>query len=99
MLVLTRKSEQKIRIGKDVVITVLKVQGDQVSIGIEAPRSLPIYREEVLLAIMEENTGAAQEQQASQQEALSSLSQAMRSRSKSKSPQAKKENHDPVGNK
>ncbi|MCH9610565.1 MAG: Translational regulator CsrA [Chlamydiales bacterium] len=48
MLVLTRKREQKIRIGDDVVITVLKVQGDQVSIGIEAPKSLPIVREELL---------------------------------------------------
>ncbi|NGX60888.1 MAG: hypothetical protein K940chlam9_00362 [Chlamydiae bacterium] len=48
MLVLTRKVEQKIRIGDDVVITVLKVQGEQVSIGIEAPRSKQIVREELL---------------------------------------------------
>ncbi len=48
MLVLTRKSEQKIRIGNNIVITVLKVQGDQVSIGIEAPRDLQIMREELL---------------------------------------------------
>lgn len=48
MLVLTRKSEQKIRIGNNIVITVLKVQGDQVSIGIEAPKELQIVREELL---------------------------------------------------
>ena len=54
MLVLTRKREQKIRIGNDVVITVLKVQGDQVSIGIEAPKSLPIVREELLKDKVEE---------------------------------------------
>lgn len=48
MLVLTRKTEQKIRIGKDIVITVLKVQGDYVSIGIEAPREMQIVREELL---------------------------------------------------
>lgn len=48
MLVLTRKAEQKIRIGNDIVITVLKVQGDQVSIGIEAPKTLQIVREELL---------------------------------------------------
>ncbi len=48
MLVLTRKAEQKIRIGNDVVITVLKVQGEQVSIGIEAPKELQIVREELL---------------------------------------------------
>jgi carbon storage regulator len=100
MLVLTRKSEQKIRIGKDVVITVLKVQGDQVSIGIEAPRALPIYREEVLKAIMEENEIAAESQVLSheqQKEALSSLSKAIRSRAQD-NPKTKKskENHDPV---
>lgn len=48
MLVLTRKVEQKIRIGNNIVITVLKVQGDQVSLGIDAPRDLPIVREELL---------------------------------------------------
>jgi carbon storage regulator len=48
MLVLTRKTEQKIRIGNDIVITVLKVQGDQVSIGIEAPATFKIVREELL---------------------------------------------------
>ncbi|MCC5833028.1 MAG: carbon storage regulator [Chlamydiales bacterium] len=48
MLVLTRKAEQKIRIGNNIVITVLKVQGDQVSIGIEAPKDLQIVREELL---------------------------------------------------
>lgn len=48
MLVLTRKTEQKIRIGKDIVITILKVQGDHVSIGIEAPKELQIVREELL---------------------------------------------------
>ncbi len=48
MLVLTRKTDQKIRIGKDIVITILKVQGDHVSIGIEAPREMQIVREELL---------------------------------------------------
>ncbi len=89
MLVLTRKSEQKIRIGKDVVITVLKVQGDQVSIGIEAPRSLPIYREEILKAIMEENAGAAEDKPIpiqEQKQAISSLSKAFRARKKTSTP-------------
>jgi carbon storage regulator len=48
MLVLTRKADQKIRIGNDIVITILKVQGEQVSIGIEAPKELQIVREELL---------------------------------------------------
>lgn len=49
MLVLTRKSEQKILIGKDIVITILRVYGDQVSIGIDAPQEMRIFREELIL--------------------------------------------------
>jgi len=49
MLVLSRKTEEKIRIGKDILITILKVQGDQVSIGIKAPKELRIVREELLI--------------------------------------------------
>lgn len=50
MLVLTRKREEKITIGKDpeIVITVLKIQGDKVSIGIEADRNTPVFRSELL---------------------------------------------------
>lgn len=52
MLVLTRKSEEKIIIGKNknVVITVLRVQGDKVSLGFEAAPDIPICREEVFAA-------------------------------------------------
>ena len=57
MLVLTRKSEQKIMIGKDIVVTILKVHGDQVSIGIQAPKKTPIYREELFKEIEMENVG------------------------------------------
>jgi carbon storage regulator CsrA len=59
MLVLTRKSEQKIIIGgrKKVTITVLKVQGGTVSLGIEADSDTPIYREELLLEIEQSNKG------------------------------------------
>jgi carbon storage regulator len=61
MLVLTRKSDQKIIIGrkKEIVVTVLKVQGDQVSIGIDAPAHEPIYRKELLEEIEAENAGGA----------------------------------------
>lgn len=61
MLVLTRKSEQKIIIGKNkrIIVTVLKVQGDQVSIGIEADSDTPIYREELLQEIEAANAGGA----------------------------------------
>lgn len=51
MLVLTRKSNEKIVIGKQkqIVVTILKIQGDKVSIGIEAPDDEPIMRKELLL--------------------------------------------------
>ncbi len=45
---LDSKNEQKIRIGNNIVITVLKIQGEQVSLGIEAPKELQIVREELL---------------------------------------------------
>jgi carbon storage regulator CsrA len=47
MLVLTRKPQQQIKIGNDVVISVLRVRGKQVQIGIEAPRSVRVLRAEV----------------------------------------------------
>lgn len=53
MLVLTRKKEQKIRIGQEIKITILKIQGNQVSIGIEAPKNTQIVRDE--LVVIEEN--------------------------------------------
>jgi len=54
MLVLTRHSNQRIMIGSDVVVTVLEVRGDQVRIGISAPRDVDVHREEVFVAIKEE---------------------------------------------
>jgi carbon storage regulator len=54
MLVLTRKSNQSIMIGEDIEVTVLSIVGDKVRIGIQAPREVPVYREEVYLEIQEE---------------------------------------------
>jgi carbon storage regulator CsrA len=48
VLVLTRKVNERIVIGDDVVVTVLEVRGDQVRLGIEAPRDVKVFREEVL---------------------------------------------------
>lgn len=59
MLVLTRKKDQTIVINDNIEITVLEVQGDQVRIGINAPRSVSIHRKEVFLEIQEENKKAA----------------------------------------
>ncbi|MCC7077284.1 MAG: carbon storage regulator CsrA [Acidimicrobiia bacterium] len=47
MLVLSRRPNESIMIGGDIVLTVLEVRGDQVRIGIEAPRSVDVHREEV----------------------------------------------------
>ena len=61
MLVLTRKPRQQIMIGDDIVINIVEVQGDNVRIAIDAPRSIKIYRGEIYRAIQEENKQAALE--------------------------------------
>ncbi len=53
MLVLTRKPKQSIMIGDEIEISVLAVMGDKVRIGIEAPRSVPVFRTEVYAEIQE----------------------------------------------
>jgi len=59
MLVLTRKRDQSIVINENIEITVLDIQGDQVRIGIDAPREVSIHRKEVFVQISEENRKAA----------------------------------------
>jgi len=51
MLVLTRKSNQSIMIGDEIEISVLAIMGEKVRIGIQAPRSIPVFRKEVYLEI------------------------------------------------
>ncbi|GKS14109.1 carbon storage regulator CsrA [Paenibacillus chitinolyticus] len=58
MLILSRLKGEKIIIGQDIVLTVLDVAGDQVRIGIEAPKDIPIHREEIYKAIQAENQAA-----------------------------------------
>ena len=50
MLVLTRKSNQSVVIGGDIIVTVLEVRGDQIRLGITAPRDVEVHREEVWIA-------------------------------------------------
>lgn len=59
MLVLTRKRDESIIIGDNIKITVVEIRGDQVKLGIDAPRSIPVHREEVYKEIQEENRRAA----------------------------------------
>jgi carbon storage regulator len=60
MLVLTRKINEAIMIGDDIEIAVVDIKGDQVKLGIRAPRSVKVFRHEVYDAIQEENRRAAQ---------------------------------------
>lgn len=58
MLVLTRTIEQEIRIGADIRVKVLSVQGGQVRLGIEAPRHIAVHRGELLEAVSQQNEAA-----------------------------------------
>lgn len=53
MLVLTRKGNQSIMIGDEIEVSVLAIMGEKVRIGIDAPRSVPVFRKEVYLEIQE----------------------------------------------
>ncbi|MDA8300695.1 MAG: carbon storage regulator CsrA [Actinomycetota bacterium] len=59
MLVLTRHVHQSIVIGQDIVVTVLEVRGDQVRLGITAPKEVQVHREEVFAALSAANRQAA----------------------------------------
>jgi len=59
VLVLTRRANESIMIGPDVVVTVLEVKGDQVRLGIRAPKSVAVHREEVLAELTKANRAAA----------------------------------------
>ena len=60
MLKFTRKAGQAIRIGDEIVVTIKEVRGRQVRVTIEAPREIPVFREELYLQIAEENERAVQ---------------------------------------
>lgn len=59
MLVLTRRIGERVLIGDDIEITVLDVKGDQVRLGIQAPRQTRIQRAEIVAAVESENVAAA----------------------------------------
>ncbi len=58
MLVLTRKVNESIRIGDDILVRVVEIKGNQVRLGIEAPEDVKVYREELYQKILEENLRA-----------------------------------------
>jgi carbon storage regulator len=65
VLVLTRKAGQSIMIGDEIEVSVLAIMGEKVRIGIEAPRSVPVFREEVYVEIQEDQHGATARRYAS----------------------------------
>jgi carbon storage regulator len=61
VLVLTRRLNQSIKIGDDIEIMIIEVRGDQVRLGVTAPRSIAVHRKEVYLQIQQENLNAVRE--------------------------------------
>lgn len=59
MLALSRKKNESIVVNNDIEITILEIKGDQVKVGITAPKSVPVYRKEVYLQIQESNKAAS----------------------------------------
>ena len=55
MLVLSRKPGEAIRIGEDIEISIIEVRGDTVRIGIDAPRSVPVFRKELIAEVAKTN--------------------------------------------
>ncbi|MFP3089193.1 carbon storage regulator CsrA [Treponema sp. TIM-1] len=59
MLILSRKINEKVMIGDDISISIIEIRGDQVRLGVDAPKSVKVYRQEVFDAIKAENKAAA----------------------------------------
>ena len=60
MLILSRKVNEKVVIGDDITVSIIEVRGDQVRIGIDAPKKVKVFRQEVFDAIKAENKAASQ---------------------------------------
>ncbi|AIN92730.1 carbon storage regulator CsrA [Treponema putidum] len=58
MLILSRKTNQKILIGDNIELTIIDIRGDQVKIGVDAPASVKVFREEIYQEIQNENKAA-----------------------------------------
>ena len=59
MLVLSRKKDESIVIAENIVLTILEIRGDKVRLGIEAPKDVPVHRQEVWEAIQRERGGSS----------------------------------------
>ena len=94
MLVLSRKCEQSLLLGDDIVVTVLGIDGDRVKLGIEAPRSVAVLRQEVYQQLRSSNTTAATTKS---RESIHAIAAAIRNRSAQDTPtEATQEEQVPV---
>ncbi|MGL4981650.1 MAG: carbon storage regulator CsrA [Treponemataceae bacterium] len=59
MLILSRKLNEKIKIGNDITLTIIEIRGEQVKIGVEAPKDVKVFRQELYNAIQDENKAAS----------------------------------------
>jgi carbon storage regulator len=59
VLIITRRAGERIMVGDEIAIEVMEIVGNSVRIGISAPRSVPVYREEIYAAVRDENRAAA----------------------------------------
>jgi carbon storage regulator len=73
MLVLSRQRDESIMIGDDVKITIVDVRGDKVRLGITAPKSIPVHRQEIYDAIQKEKAAAKQAEPQQQPETTTTL--------------------------
>jgi len=60
MLILSRKLNEKVIIGDDITVSIIEIRGDQVRLGIDAPKMVKVFRQEVFDAIKAENKAASQ---------------------------------------
>ncbi len=60
MLRITRREGERIVVGDNVIVEIMEIRGQTVRIGIDAPRSVPVYREEIWLEVKRENEAAAE---------------------------------------
>jgi carbon storage regulator len=60
MLILSRKLNEKIMIGEDISVSIIEIRGDQVRLGVDAPKTIKVFRQEVFDAIRAENKAAAE---------------------------------------
>lgn len=87
MLILSRRINESIKIGDDIEVMIVDIRGDQVRIGVAAPKDIAVHRKEVYVHIQQENLKAAQSDAAD--EALTAALEGMRSQSDGATPPSK----------